>query len=173
MQQGPRAAQGCHLQQSLGAQFPKSWGFGLCFAPLAAKVVSPPYGNCTWLPWQSGHPWLRVVSSYEFGFSRRINTSSLQKTDNKILHEEQCQRSHAEPRIKESQALSSSMLLHPFMHWISRTQAGERDGSVPAIPEGHCWGIHISGERRKVQLTNSSGDSMYWNCILFNFLLNS
>lgn len=41
-------------------------------SPLAAQVVSPPYGSCIWPPWQSGHPWLRIISRYELGLSRRL-----------------------------------------------------------------------------------------------------
>lgn len=117
--------------------------------PLAAQMVSLCYGNCTWPPWQSGYPWLRVISRYELGFWRRINLFLRKKTlTTKFCMKGRCQRSHAEPRIKQSQALSSSLILHPF-NWISSTHAGERGGTIPAISEGQGIGdSHISREEK-------------------------
>lgn len=109
MQQGATAAWGCHLQQPLWVHFLERWGFGLSFAPMPAGPSHCSDGVALlWeLHWQCGHPWLRVISRYELGFWRRINTFSLQKTlTTKFCVKGQCQRSHAQPGIKQSQALS-------------------------------------------------------------------
>ncbi|XP_068275245.1 SRSF protein kinase 1 isoform X3 [Nyctibius grandis] len=61
----------------------------------------------------------------------------------------QYQMSRAQPRIQQSQALSGSMMLHPFNR-ISRTHAGERDGSIPAIPELQVLGNWDCSREEKV-----------------------
>lgn len=71
----------------------------------------------------------------EAGFWRRIKTFSLQwiLTTN-LCMKSQYQIPQAQPRIVQNQALAGSMILGPFNR-ISRTQAGGRGGSIPAIPE--------------------------------------
>lgn len=83
------------------------------------------------------------------------------------------QISDAQPRTKQGQALSGGLILHPFKQ-ISRTQAGRRGGSRPAIPELQVLGNWDVKRREK----GTVKQQFWWflsafDVIFFSFLFCS
>lgn len=144
VQMGPPAARRCQLRRSLLARFLGSWGFGLPCAPTPAWPSGCSHdvalawelrltGSTDWPPLAYSN--VCVHFRKEVCSWRRIKVFPLQRTlTTNFCTKSRYQISHAQPRIQQSQDLSGSTILYPFNR-ISRTQAGGRDGSIPAIPE--------------------------------------
>eukprot|EP00075_Anas_platyrhynchos_P011267 XP_027300520.1 testis anion transporter 1 isoform X6 [Anas platyrhynchos] len=81
-----------------------------------------------------------------------LQLSSKEVADKLQAKHQKChQISDAQPRTKQGQALSGGLILHPFKQ-ISRTQAGRRGGSRPAIPELQVLGNWDVKRREKGDL---------------------
>lgn len=157
--------------QSLLAHFLGSWGFGLPCAPTPAWPSRCSHdvalawelrltGSTDWPPLAYSNVCLHFRE--EVCSWRRTKIFSLQRIlMTNFCRKSQYQISHAQPRIKQSQAFSGSMILHPF-NQISRTQAGGRDGSIPAIPELQALGNWGFSREEKVQLSKSIRSSFHF-----------
>lgn len=135
-----RAGSSC---QAGGASAQRGAGLGAA-GPTAAPAV--PWADSAATP---AHRNACVHFRRDVSFWRRIKTFSLQRilTTN-LCMKSQYQIPQAQPRTAQNQALAGSMALGPFSR-ISRTQAGGRGGSIPAIPELQVlWNWEFSREEK-------------------------